>query len=104
MREGGTVIKYMILFRSSHATATGAKEQPTSCFSPNARIYIVSIIHTIRVVGCGHKRWSSVDDAFDAEAFVDECGRQLIVLSYLLDGLYSEFKDEESVAAVGLLQ
>ena len=45
-----------------------------------------------------------MDDAFDAEAFVDECRQQLIVLSYLLDRLYSEFKDEESVAAVGLLQ
>ena len=46
----------------------------------------------------------TVDDVFDAEVSVDECSRQQIVFSYLLDGLYSEFKEEESVAVMGLLQ
>ena len=45
-----------------------------------------------------------VDDAFDAKAFVDEGGWRQIVLFYLLDGLHSEFEDEESVSVMGLLQ
>ena len=42
-----------------------------------------------------------VDDVFDAEAFVHGCGQRQIVLSYLLEKFYLQFKDEESVAVVG---
>ena len=42
-----------------------------------------------------------MDDVFDAEAFVHGCGPRQIVLSYLLEKFYLEFKDKESVAVVG---